>query len=54
MPKKRIEINSNKLDEEKTKEELIEELKLSHIENEYLKKLNALVQTRKVQEQRKK
>lgn len=34
MPKKRIEINSNKLDEEKTKEEL----KLSHIENEYLKK----------------
>jgi len=54
MPKKKIEININKADEDKTREELLEELKLARIENDYLKKLNALVQRRKAQEQKKK
>jgi len=54
MPKKKVEINVNKADEDKTKEELLEELKLARIENDYLKKLNALVQKRKAQEQKKK
>lgn len=54
MPKKKAEININKADEDKTREELLEELKLSRIENEYLKKLSALVQKRKAQEQKKK
>ena len=54
MPKKKVEININKADEDKTKEELLEELKLARIENEYLKKLSALVQKRKAQEQKKK
>ena len=54
MPKKKTEININKADEDKTREELLEELKLARIENEYLKKLSALVQKRKAQEQKKK
>ena len=54
MPKKKAEIDINKADEDKTKEELLEELKLARIENEYLKKLSALVQKRKAQEQKKK
>ena len=54
MPKKKIEININKADEDKSREELLEELKLARIENEYLKKLSALVQERKAQEQKKK
>ena len=54
MPKKKVEININKADKDKTKEELLEELKLARIENEYLKKLSALVQKRKAQEQKKK
>jgi len=54
MSKKKVEININKADEDKTKEELLEELKLARIENDYLKKLNALVQKRKAQEQKKK
>lgn len=54
MPKKKVEIDINKADEDKTKEELLEELKLARIENEYLKKLSALVQKRKAQEQKKK
>lgn len=37
-----------------TKEELIEALEMATIENEYLKKLSALVQKRKAQEQKKK
>lgn len=52
MPKKKIEININKADEDKTKEELLEELKLARIENDYLKKLSALVQKREAQEQK--
>ena len=54
MPKKKIEININKADEDKSREELLEELKLARIENEYLKKLSALVQERKAREQKKK
>ena len=54
MPRKKIEININKADEDKTKEELLEELKLARIENEYLKKLSALVQERKAREQKRK
>ena len=54
MPRKKVEIDINKADEDKTREELLEELKLARIENEYLKKLSALVQKRKAQEQRKK
>ena len=37
-----------------TREELIEALEMATIENEYLKKLSALVQRRKAQEQKKK
>ena len=37
-----------------TREELIEALEMATIENEYLKKLSALVQKRKAQEQKKK
>ena len=37
-----------------TREELLEALELATIENEYLKKLSALVQKRKAQEQKKK
>ena len=37
-----------------TKEELLEALEMATIENEYLKKLSALVQKRKAQEQKKK
>ena len=44
----------NKKPEEMSKEELIEALELATIENEYLKKLSALVQKRKAQEQKKK
>ena len=54
MPRKKIEININKADEDKSREELLEELKLARIENEYLKKLSALVQKRKAQEQKRK
>ena len=54
MPRKKVEIDINKADEDKTKEELLEELKLARIENEYLKKLSALVQERKAREQKKK
>ena len=43
-----------KKDSEKTKEELLEELEYVRAENEYLKKLNALVQERKAREQKKK
>ncbi len=44
----------NEEDSEKTREELLEELKYVRAENEYLKKLNALVQERKAREQKKK
>jgi len=54
MPKKKVETNASKADEDKTREELLEELKLARIENDYLKKLNALVQKREAQEQKKK
>ena len=54
MPRKKVEIDINKADEDKTREELLEELKLARIENEYLKKLSALVQKRKAQEQKRK
>ena len=37
-----------------SREELIEALEMATIENEYLKKLHALVQKRKAQEQKKK
>ena len=37
-----------------SREELIEALEMATIENEYLKKLSALVQKRKAQEQKKK
>ncbi len=43
-----------KKDSEKTKEELLEELEYVRAENEYLKKLSALVQERKAREQKKK
>ena len=43
-----------KKDSEKTKEELLEELEYLRAENEYLKKLSALVQERKAREQKKK
>ena len=45
---------SKKKDSEKTKEELLEELEYLRAENEYLKKLDALVQERKAREQKKK
>lgn len=45
---------SKKKDSEKTKEELLEELEYLRAENEYLKKLSALVQERKAREQKKK
>ena len=51
MDKKKPE---KKKDSEKTKEELLEELEYVRAENEYLKKLNALVQERKAREQKKK
>lgn len=54
MPKKTVNIDTSKQDKDKTKEELIEELKIARIENEYLKKLNALVQKREAQKQKKK
>ena len=44
----------NKEDSDKTKEELLEELEYVRAENEYLKKLSALVQERKAREQKKK
>ena len=44
----------NKKDSDKTRQELLEELKYVRAENEYLKKLNALVQERKAREQKKK
>jgi transposase-like protein len=44
----------NKEDYDKTRQELLEELKYVRAENEYLKKLNALVQERKAREQKKK
>lgn len=43
-----------KEDSDKTKEELLEELEYVRAENEYLKKLSALVQERKAREQKKK
>ena len=43
-----------KQDSDKTKEELLEELEYVRAENEYLKKLSALVQERKAREQKKK
>ena len=52
--RKKVETDINKADEDKTREELLEELKLARIENEYLKKLSALVQERKAREQKKK
>lgn len=54
MPRKKVEIDINKADEDKSREELLEELKLARIENEYLRKLSALVQKRKAQEQKRK
>lgn len=45
---------ANKEPKDMTKEELLEALELAQIENEYLKKLSALVQKRKAQEQKKK
>ena len=45
---------ANKDPKDMTKEELLEALELAQIENEYLKKLSALVQKRKAQEQQKK
>ena len=45
---------ANKDPKDMTKEELLEALELAQIENEYLKKLSALVQKRKAQEQKKK
>jgi len=52
--KKGKEEVTNKNPKDMTKEELLEALELVTIENEYLKKLNALVQKRKTQEQKKK
>ena len=43
-----------KEDSDKTREELLEELQYVRAENEYLKKLRALVQERKAREQKKK
>ncbi len=43
-----------KEDSDKTREELLEELQYVRAENEYLKKLSALVQERKAREQKKK
>ncbi len=51
MDKKKPE---KKKDSEKTKEELLKELEYVRAENEYLKKLSALVQERKAREQKKK
>ena len=51
MDKKKPE---QKKDSEKTREELLEELEYVRAENEYLKKLSALVQERKAREQKKK
>lgn len=51
MNKKKPE---KKKDCEKTKKELLEELEYVRAENEYLKKLSALVQERKAREQKKK
>jgi len=44
----------NKKPKDMSKEELLEALELATIENEYLKKLSALVQKRKAQERKKK
>ena len=46
--------SAKKNDSEKTKKELLEELEYVRAENEYLKKLSALVQERKAREQKKK
>ena len=43
-----------KKDSDKTREELLEELQYVRAENEYLKKLSALVQERKARQQKKK
>ena len=43
-----------KKDSDKTREELLEELEYVRAENEYLKKLSALVQERKARQQKKK
>ena len=51
MDKKKPE---QKKDSEKTREELLEELEYVRAENEYLKKMSALVQERKAREQKKK
>ena len=51
---KKKEVKANKEPKDMTKEELLEALELAQIENEYLKKLSALVQKRKAQEQQKK
>jgi len=53
MAKAKKEV-ANKNPKDMTKEELLEALELATIENEYLKKLSALVQKRKAQEQKKK
>ncbi len=46
--------SAKKKDSDKTREELLEELQYVKAENEYLKKLSALVQERKAREQQKK
>jgi len=46
--------SAKKKDSDKTREELLEELQYVRAENEYLKKLRALVQERKAREQKKK
>lgn len=46
--------SAKKGDSEKTAKELLEELEILRAENEYLKKLNALVQKREARQQKKK
>jgi len=53
MKKAKKEV-ANKNLKDMTKEDLLKALELATIENEYLKKLSALVQKRKAQEQKKK
>ena len=53
MTKSKKEV-ANKDPKDMTRKELLEALEMATIENEYLKKLSALVQKRKAQEQKKK
>ena len=53
-PSMRKKKSIKKDDSEKSREELLEELEYLRAENEYLKKLDALVQERKAQERKKK